>query len=96
MAPVGKPELAESETELENPDPVGVTVTVYVAGCPAVTVAVGGSTLMLKSFTVTFVLADLVKLEPVTETVPLLIKVTGEVLGVVGGVGVNGTVTLAV
>ena len=28
VAPVGRPELAESETELENPDPVGVTVTV--------------------------------------------------------------------
>src|SRR5690242_20530425 len=39
-------------------------------------------------------LADLVKLEPITETVPLLIRVTGVVLGMIGGVGVNGTVTL--
>ena len=48
----GRPEPQLNETDSGNPEPVGVTVTVYVAGTPAITVAVAGEAVTQKSLTV--------------------------------------------
>ena len=47
----GRPEPQLNETDSGNPEPVGVTVTVYVAGTPAITVAVAGEAPIRKSLT---------------------------------------------
>ena len=94
VAPVGRPELQERET-LSGMLPVGVTVAVYTAGTPAGTVAVGGDTLMLKSFTVTLPkFAEIV--EPGTPTEALFPRTTGVVEGIVFAVGVKTTLAVAV
>lgn len=46
----GRPEPQLNETDSGN-GPVGVTVTVYVAGTPAITVAVAGAAVTQKSLT---------------------------------------------
>jgi len=48
----GRPEPQLNETDSGNPEPVVLTVTVYVAGTPATVVAVAGEALMQKSLTV--------------------------------------------
>ena len=48
----GRPDPHARETDSGNPEPVGVTFTVNVAGSPAFTVALAGLALILKSFTV--------------------------------------------
>lgn len=48
----GRPEPQLNETDSGNPEPVALTVTVYVAGTPAITVAVAGEAVTQKSLTV--------------------------------------------
>jgi hypothetical protein len=69
VAPVGNPELQDSDTESGNIALVGrvATVTVYAAGVPAGTVALAGDAEMLKSVTVAEAFAVAVKLVPGTE-----------------------------
>jgi hypothetical protein len=88
VPPVGNPELHDSETLLGTL-PLGVAVAVNVAGTPAATLALGGETASAKSLTATVALAEELKLEPATVTVPLLPSDPPLV-------GVNFTVTVAV
>ena len=84
----GKPELQDKDTLLGNA-PTGVTVTVYVAGVPAGTVALAGAKAILKSPTVALALAVALKLDPSTVTLPLFPRAPATV-------GVRTTVTVAV
>lgn len=69
VAPLGKPELQDSDTESGNDAFVGTvdTVAVYAAGVPAGTVALAGETAKLKDVTVAAVFAEAVKLVPGTD-----------------------------
>src|SRR5271165_6013792 len=94
LAPVGNPLPQESETLSGNPlFELGVTVAVKTAGTPAGTVAVAGSTLRLKSLTVTLVLA-VASTDCPTNAEPLFPRIV-EPPGNVGASGVTITVTVA-
>ncbi len=74
----GRPDPQLNETDSGNPEPVGVTVTVYVAGTPASTVAVAGEVLTQKSLTVAeFDAFEPGKFEPGPETLKVPLLLTG-------------------
>ena len=91
LAPAGRPVQGPSDTEL-GIDPVGVTVTVYDALLPAVTVAVAGEAWIVKSLTCTCCPNVAWKDVPAMFRMPLFPTVEVETLGGFGAVGVTLTV----